>query len=684
LAVKDDLIGAIRHPDDGYIQPNDLTQALAKGARMGGAEINRQTRVLAIEKMQSGEWLVKTDKGDVQCEHVVSASGNFARQTGAMVGLDVPVIPVEHEYIVTEPHPEVQKRHEQGLPEMGVLRESDGSWYMREEGGGLLLGPYERAPACYVDGPDPDAEYELFPEDIERLEPYIESAMKRVPAFGEVGVTTVYNGAIAYTPDGAPIIGPAWDIDNFWFSEGHSFGVTAAGGAGWQLAEWIVEGEPSIDMLGVDPRRYGSWASKEYVRRKCEEAYANVFTVHYPDEERVDARPHRTAPSYDRFKERGAVFGHKYGWERPNWFAPEGWAQEDHWSFRRSKWFEPVGQEVKNVTENAGLLDMTAFAKCRISGPDAYDWLNWFVASPVPKTDGRIGLAYSLSKSGGVHSEYTITKESDNSYYLISAGGFTRIDHDWIWKHLPEDSNRVQYTDLTTQMGVFVLAGPNARKILERCTREDVSNESFKWLRAKDINIGMASVKAIRVNFIGELGWELHHPLEEQNQLFDTLMEAGEDLGLQPFGIRAMDSMRLEKSYKMPGAELSIEYAALESGVDRFISKKKEDYLNKAGLDAWKEKGFDNQLVTLEVHDIEDADPVGNNAIYYNGELAGRATSGGYGFRTQKSLALAMLRPSLAVEGQEVEIDILGKNHKATVIPDSPFDPENKRLRDVE
>ena len=310
-----------------------------------------------------------------------------------MVGLDIPVIPVEHQYIVTDDHPEILKRKEQGLPEMGVLRDSDSSWYMREERGGLILGPYEKgAPVCYVDGPDKESEFELFQEDLERLEPHIESAMHRVPIFGEVGVKKVYNGAICYTPDGSPIVGPAWGLKNFWLNEGHSFGITAAGGAGWQIAEWIVDGEPTIDMLGVDPRRFGDYATEAYLIKKNEEAYANVFTVHYPDEEREEGRPLRQAPCYDRLKNLGAVIGQKFGWERANWFAPSKELQKDDWSFRRSKWFEYVGNECLNVQENAGLLDMTAFAKCRISGPGAEEFLDYLVANKIPKKIGRVNL----------------------------------------------------------------------------------------------------------------------------------------------------------------------------------------------------------------------------------------------------------------------------------------------------
>ncbi|MEE9480699.1 MAG: FAD-dependent oxidoreductase, partial [Kiloniellales bacterium] len=651
LCNIDGLVGAIQHPDDGYIQPADLTQALAKGARQMGAEINRYTTVTGIERTPSGEWLVKTDKGDITCEHVVTATGNFVRQTGDMVGLDIPVIPVQHQYIVTEPHPEILERHKQGLPEMGVLRESDGSWYMREEAAGLILGPYEvGAPCCYVDGPAEDCEYELFQEDLDRLEPHIESAINRVPAFGEVGVKKVFNGAICYTPDGSPIVGPAWDHKNFWLNEGHSFGITAAGGAGWQLAEWIVEGEPTIDMLGVDPRRFGDYATKSYLRVKNEEAYASVFVIHFPDEERPAGRPLRTAPCYDRLKALGAVFGQKFGWERANWFAPEGVPQEDDWSFRRSKWFEHAVNESKNVAENVGLLDMTAFAKCRVSGPGALDFLDYLLANRVPKKIGRVGLCHALNTRGGVHSEFTVMREAEDSYYLVSAGAYQRLDHDWIKKHMPDDGS-VQFQNLTNAIGVLVVAGPKARELMQRVSAADFSNETFPWLMSHQIDVGIAPTVAARVNFVGELGWELHHPIEYQNQIFDALMEAGQDLGLKPFGIRAMDMLRMEKSYRMVGTELSIEYAAFESGLQRFVHPNKGDFIGRDALVEWQQQGFRNQLVTLEIHDVTDTDPLGNNPLFKDGEMVGRATSGNYGPRLDKSFALAMLPPELAEEG---------------------------------
>ena len=681
LVSTENLIGAIQHPEDGYIQPADLTQAFAKGARDKGAKIEINTSVISIRRSPNDTWIVETDKGHIECEHVISCSGNFARKTGKMVGLDLPVIPVEHQYIVTEQHPLIKERKDKNLPELGVLRDSDASWYMREEAGGLILGPYEQgAPACYVDGPDENSEYELFQEDLDRISDHIESAIFRVPIFGEVGVKKVYNGAIAYTPDGSPIIGPAWGLKNFWINEGHSFGVTAAGGAGWQLAEWIVNGNPTIDMLGVDPRRFGDYATKSYLIEKNEEAYANVFTVHYPDEERPAARPLRTAPCYERLKKMGGVFGASFGWERANWFAPNGVEAIDDWSFRRSSYHEHVGAEIQNMSKNVGLLDLSGFAKCRISGSSAENFLNFLVANKISKTIGRVSLCHALNSLGGVHSEFTITKESENSFYLVSAGAYQRLDHDWIKKNMPTD-NSVIFEDLTNSKGVLVLAGPKSRELMKLVSKDNFENENFPWLTSQIVNIGNYPVLAMRVNFVGELGWELHHPIEYQNQIFDILFQHGSKLNLKPFGIRAMDSLRIEKSYRLPGRELSIEYAALESGLNRFVSENKGDFIGRDGLAEWKSKGLSYGFVTLEVHNVKDADALGNNPIYLDGKVIGRATSGGYGHRIKKSLVLAMINPSLIKTGLKVKIDILGTKYDASIINESPYDPSNEKLR---
>jgi dimethylglycine dehydrogenase len=708
LCETDGIIGAIQHPDDGYIQPADLTQAMAKGARSRGAEIYRNTTVTGIEQKANGEWVVKTDQGDITCEHVVSASGNFARKTGAMVGLDIPVIPVQHQYIVTEPHPLIKERQAKGLPEMGVLREADSSWYMREENGGLLLGPYEHgAPCCYMDGPSDQSEYELFQEDLDRLAPHIETAITRVPAFGEVGIKKVYNGAIAYTPDGSPIIGPAWDKKNFWLNEGHSFGVTASGGAGWQLAEWIVEGEPSIDMMGVDPRRFGPYATRGYLKAKNEEAYANVFTPHYPDEERSAARPLKRTPVYGRMKELGAVFGSVYGWERPGWFAPKAYSltpQElnspdvltnhnyapptedgrivEKWSFRRSNYFPFVGEECRNVMNNVAIQDMSAFAKMEVSGPGAREWLESILANKISKKIGRIALCHLLTPRGGVRSEFTVYEWAPGRFYLVSAGAYERHDHDYLKKLCPADGS-VRLNAITTRLGVLVLAGPNARKVLQKLTDADLSNEAFPWLSGKEISVGHCTAHALRVNFVGELGWEFHHPIEQQIALFDLLMEAGREFGIRPYGIKAMSSLSIEKSYRLVPRELSIEYNAYESGLDRFVHPNKGQFIGRDALVEAKQNGLNWNFVTMEVHGVGDgdADARGSEPIYGNGQLIGRATNGGFGFRVNKSLALGMVRPEHSAVGTELEIKILGKIFKAAVIPESPYDPENKTLR---
>jgi dimethylglycine dehydrogenase len=708
LCEIDSIIGAIQHPDDGYIQPADLTQALAKGARSRGAEIYRNTTVTAIEQLPSGEWLVKTDKGDITCEHVVSCSGNFARKTGTMVGLDIPVIPVEHQYIVTEPSPLIKERQAKGLPEMGVLREADSSWYLREENGGFVLGIYEKgAPCCYMDGPSDQSEYELFQGELERLEPYIETTIARVPAFGELGIKKIYNGAIAYTPDGSPIIGPAWDKKNFWLNEGHSFGVTAAGGAGWQLAEWIVDGEPTIDMMGVDPRRFGPYATKGYLKEKTEEAYANVFTMHYPEEERAAARPLKRTPCYDRMKDLGAVFGSVYGWERPGWFAPKDYAltekdldrpdvllNHNHaaptedgrivekWAFRRSNAFRFVGEECRNVMDNVSLQDMSAFAKMEVSGLGARAWLDSILANRIPKKMGRIALCHLLTVNGGVRSEFTVYEWAPGRFYLVSAGAYERHDHDTLRKLLPADGS-VKLNPITTRLGVLVLAGPNSRKLLQKLTTTDLSNEAFPWLSGQSISVGVTSAHVLRVNFVGELGYEFHHPIEQQVALFDALMEAGKEFGIRPYGIKAMSSLSIEKSYRLVPRELSIEYSAYESGLDRFVHPNKGQFIGRDALVAGREKGLNWNFVTMEVHGVTDADSDvrGSEPIYSNGKLAGRATNGGFGWRVNKSLGLGMVKPEFSALGTELEIKILDKMFKASVIAESPYDQDNLRLR---
>ncbi len=430
-----------------------------------------------------------------------------------------------------------------------------------------------------------------------------------------------------------------------------------------------------------------------------------MFTVHYPDEERAAARPLRQTPCYSRMKDLGAVFGSVYGWERPNWFAPAGYGldeadlakpdvllNENHppaakaerprekWSFRRSNYFQFVGAECRNVCENVGLQDMSAFAKFEVSGPAAEAWLNSILTNRVPKAAGRVTLTYLLTKRGGVRAEFTLTRLGPERFYLISAGALEAHDFDTLGRLLPADG-RVRLDKLTTQRGVLVLAGPRSRDVLAKVADADVSNQAFPWLTARNLSIRAAGALALRVNFVGELGYELHHPIEMQNYIFDALMDAGAPFGIKPFGIRAMDSLRLEKSYKLIGRELSIEYAALELGLDRFVDLDKGPFLGRDALITWTGKGFENKLVTLEVLGVSDADARGSEPVSKGGVAIGRTTSGGYGWRTGKSLALAMVKPEFSHIGGEVEVRILGETRRATVIGDSPYDPNNETLR---
>ncbi len=683
LVNTEGLVGALWHPTDGHIAPVDVTMALARGARAMGAEIVQRCAVTGIER-ENNEWLIRTTGGDIRCEHVISATGNYARTTARMVGLEIPVVPVEHQYIVTDVDPALRDYRATGAKELPILRESDASYYLREERLGWILGPYERhAPACLVDGVPASFEKDLFPGDLERLMPHVEACMSRVPSFEQAGIKDIVNGPIAYTPDGNPMVGPAFGLPNFWVSEGHSFGVTAAGGAGWQLANWIVEGEPSVDMIGVDPRRFGV-VSKHFARLKNEEAYEHVFVIHYPMEERPACRPAKAPPVYDELKAAGAVFGQRFGWERPMWFAPAGVEPNDVWSFRRSNWFDHVGREVEAMRSRVGLMELSSFAKYTVEGQGARAFLDRMVANAVPKASGRINLCHALNPSGSVRSEFTIAKLPDGlwgeRFYLVGPGAGHDYDWDFLTKSMPRDGS-VIVQDVTTQMGVFVLAGPHARKVLTKLADADVSNETFPWLTARDIPVGFCpNVRTLRVNFVGSLGWELHHPIEYQRQLFEALLAAGRDEGIAHVGLRAMDSMRLEKSYRLWGTDLNAENSVLEAGLDRFVRLQKGEFTGRDALIHQIEQGIPNRFCTIEV-DADDADPFGNEPVLMDGQVVGRGTAGGYGHHVKKSLMLGYVKSDFATVGNACQVRVLDQLRPARIIAESPYDPENAALR---
>ena len=677
------VIGALYHPHDGHIAPADLTMALRKGARNAGAEIYEHTEALAFERVASGEWRVRTGKGDIRAEHLVLATGNYARQTGRLLGLNVPAIPVEHQYIVYDESPELKAYRQGGGRELAVMREPDKSYYLREERMGWILGPYERgAPARFADGVPDWFGRSLFPGDLDRLVPHVEAATRRVPALEHCGIKDIVNGPIPYAPDGSPLIGPAWGLRNVWINEGHSFGITAAGGAGWQLAEWIVEGEPGIDMLGVDPRRFGAYTSKRYLVQKNEETYRNVFTIHFPDEERPDARPAKTSAVYGRLDASGAVWGQRYGWERANWFAPPGVERRDRWSFRRSDYFEHVGNEARLMRERAGVIDLTPFTKHEVTGPKAEAWLDGLVANKVPSKTGRLALCHALTRRGGIRSEFTITKIDEGNYYVVSAGAAERYDSDYLFKSLPADGS-VALRNITNTRGCFVLAGPRSREVLAQLTDTPLDNASFPWLTARVIEAGLAvEVYALRVNFVGALGWELHFPIEYAHHLFDALFAAGKAHGIGMVGMRAMESLRLEKSYRMWGSDMTPDYTPFEASLDRFVRMNKGYFIGREALEKQLAAGVPNRFVTLEVHGVTDADPLGNEPLFEpGGRMIGRATSGYYGHCLRKSLAIGYARAEYAQPGTQLTIEILGERKQATVVRESPYDPDNLDLR---
>ncbi|MGY3437800.1 MULTISPECIES: GcvT family protein [unclassified Marinovum] len=701
LVRTEDLEGAIYHPTDGYINPADVTMAMAKGARQRGVVIERKWQVdgyewtgsewrVSLTKMvEKGGNLVASEESTViTAEHVVTATGNHAQRTARLLGIKIPAIPVEHQFIVTEPDPAlVEYRKTQG--EHPVLRDADAKWYVREERGGWILGPYERgAPARFEYGVPDSFRADLFPLDLDRIEEEYMSMIHRIPSSETVGLKDDFNGPICYTPDGNPLVGPAPGLRNMWLAEGFSFGITAAGGTGYYLAQMMVEGEAEIDMASLDPKRYGRWITTEYAARKNEECYDHVFVLHHPDEEREACRPLRTAPCYDRMKARGAQFGFVNGFERPNYFgpldAPDSF-DHDARSFRRGGWWQHAVDEARAVRESVGMIDASAFTKHIVTGAGATGFLDWFTTNKLPRV-GRINLTYALTEAGTTRTEYTIVRQGEDSYYLVSAGALTDYDGDFLRKsaedYMAETGKMVLVQDVTTQYGVFAVAGPLARALLRDVIKDGdpdtaLSNKRFPWLSMQHIELGMCPVMAIRVAYTGELGWELHHPIEMQNYLFDLLEAAGKNHGLRLVGARAQNWLRQEKSYRAFGTELGRDATPMEADLPRFVDLE-SDF---RGKDAMQALGVRSKCCTLLIDGPEDADPWGREALYLDGEKVGRLTSGGYSVAFGKSIGMGYVRPELAVEGTRLKVRIMGELWDAEVTCDSPYDPKNETIR---
>ena len=701
LIRTEDLEGAIYHPTDGYINPADVTMAMAKGARQRGVEIIRKRQVDSYEWTGS-EWIVRgtvmvevggnlvpsEETFEIRAEHVVTATGNHAQRTAKLLGIKIPAIPVEHQFIVTDVDPALQAYRAAGHAEHPVIRDADAQSYVREERGGWILGVYEKnAPARFEYGVPDSFRADLFQLDLERIEDQYMAMIHRIPSCENSGLKDDFNGPICYTPDGNPLVGPAPGLRNMWLAEGFSFGITAAGGTGYYMAQMMVEGEAEIDMASLDPKRYGSWMTTEFAARKNEECYDHVYILHHPDEERPAARPLRTAPAYDRQKALGAQFGFVNGWERPNYYgpldAPENF-DHDGRSFRRGTWWPYAVEEARAIREGVGLIDATAFTKHVVKGPGATAFLDWFTCNKLPKV-GRINLTYALTDAGTTRTEYTIVRNGEDSYYLVSAGAWTDYDADFLRKAAEDKAAEFGYIEIqnvTSQWGVFAIAGPKSRDVLKKIIKDAdpetaLSNKRFPWLSAQQIELGMCPVNAIRVAYTGELGWELHHPIEMQNYLWDLILEAGKEHGLKLVGARAQNWLRQEKSYRAFGNELGRDATPAEADLPRFIDLSK-DFNGKAAMEA---KGIRAKCVTVLIDGPDDADPWGREALLLDGKKIGRLTSGGYSVHFEKQIGMGYVPPELAVVGQKLQVRMLGELWNAEVVEDSPYDPSNANIR---
>ena len=668
------VIAAAWLPSDGHVDPSGVTNAFAAGATARGSTIVRHARVTGLERGPGG-WTVETTKGQVGCEVVVNAAGQWGREVARLAGHDLPLVAMQHHYLVTEPIDAVSGRG----TELPVFRDPDRSFYCRQEHDGLLLGPFERdAPPWGLDGIPEDFHGRLLPPDLERISPYLESAGERIPAFADAGIRTVVNGPDAYTPDGRCLMGWAPGVPTMFVLAGFSiFGIVFAGGAGSYAAEWIVDGQPSDNMWELDVRRFGPYAnSTSYLVARASEVFEDEYKIHYPEEERPAGRPLKTDPLYDRLLGKGAVMGARFGWERPLWFARSGEEPRDEYSFRRGNWFDAVGDECRAVRSAVGVLDQTSFAKFLVSGPGVEAFLGRLCANRLHSEVGRIALTQMLTPNGGIECDLTVTRVAPERFYVVSAAATETHDLAWIERHVPADGS-VRIDNVTARYGVLTLAGPRSRELLQRLSRDDLSREAFPFFRARHVEVGGVRVLALRVSYVGELGFELHHPLELQRVLYDRLWDAGADLGLVDFGYRALESLRLEKGYRLWGVDMSADYTPLEAGLERFVAVDKGDFVGRDALLAREPR---IRLSTLVI-DADAADAHGYEPVYVGGELTTYVMAGGYGHTVGESLALAYLPLEQATDGTGVEVEILGDRQQARVVSDALYDPAGERLR---
>jgi glycine cleavage system aminomethyltransferase T/glycine/D-amino acid oxidase-like deaminating enzyme len=683
LMNVDDVIGAAFMPTDGQANPSDITQALAKGARMAGARIFEDTKVTDIEIENGVIRAVITDQGRIECERVVLCAGQWSRDFAARFGVNVPLISMEHQYMVTEAI--------EGMPkDLPTLRDPDRLTYYKEEVGGLVMGGYEANPIPWaVNGIPKDFHYTLLDSNFDHFEPLMELALGRVPALEHAGIKTLTNGPESFTPDGNFIIGEAPELRNFFVGAGfNAFGIASGGGAGMALAEWVRNGEPPFDLWSADIRRFGRpHFDTDWLRSRTIEAYGKHYTMGWPHEENQSGRPCRKSPLYETLKTQGACFGEKLGWERPNWFADlaAGETPKDVYSFGHQNWFNAVAREHRAIREAAVLIDQTSFAKFALKGPDALAALNWIAANDVDRPVGTLTYTQMLNDKGGIECDLTVARVAEDEFYIVTGTGFATHDFNWIARNIPHGLN-CQLFDITSANAVLSLMGPNARKVLGAVTNADISNQAFPFGTIKTIGIAGCPVQALRITYVGELGWELHLPVEYASAVYAALMQAGAAHGLQNAGYRAIESCRLEKGYRAWGADIGPDHTPLEAGLGWAVKMKSETpFKGRAAIAQQQSDGIRKRLACFTLDD-PDLVLLGRETIFRNGERVGWLTSGGFGHSIGKPVGYGYIRNPDGVDADYInagqyELEIATERHKCTVQLGPLYDPEMKRVK---
>ncbi|TDK39268.1 FAD-dependent oxidoreductase [Rhizobium deserti] len=672
------FVGAVFDPHEGHLDPYGTTHAYAKSAKKNGAEIYLHTKVEDLVQLEDGTWRVITDKGEIHCEHVVNAAGLWAREVGRMVGLELPVLAMEHMYLITEDMPEVIKFNQSRGRELMHCVDFDGEIYIRQERNGMLMGTYEKdcRPWSPIETPW-DFGHELLAEDLERITNELEVGFRHFPAFNNAGIRKIINGPFTFSPDGNPLVGPVRGMTNFWSACAVMAGFSQGGGVGLALAQWIINGDPGFDVFAMDVCRYGDYATLAYTNAKVRENYSRRFSIRYPNEELPAARPLLTTPIYDKLKAAGAVFGASYGLETPLWFAPEG--VEDKFSWRRSTDFEAVGKEARAVRDRVGLMETSGFAKYAVAGEGAHDWLDRILAGRMPSA-GRMTLTPMLNDAGKLIGDFTLANLDDQEFLLIGSGIAEDYHMRWFESHLPEDGS-VELNTLNLGLVGLSVAGPRSRDVLQKLTHLDLSDAALPFMSITEVDLGMAPVILGRVSYTGDLGFELWMKPEFQRSLFDLIMEAGAEFGIRLFGLRALNALRLEKGFGSWSREYRPLYGPQEASLGRFIAyAKPADFIGKAAALEEKASGGALRLVTFVV-DARDADVIGDEPISLNGQVCGWVTSGGYAHASGVSVAMGYVPREIATVADGWQIELLGEMLDARLQTHPLFDAHGARMR---